>query len=155
LSPDHVNPYNVKELKLKETSKKGQYRLNYRNEKCSVCDSHKSEQNYRGGCGYNASIEKSTKISCGCTRERNNNTNYCKNNTVASRNRYRRTGGGCGTDNGFLKEETPLGMVYSPNQQWRELYDPHTALAHGTLFKELDLPFYPTPCNKREGNSCQ
>lgn len=33
-----------------------------------------------------------------------------------------------------------LAMVYSPMQCWRQLYDPKTALAHGTLFEELDLP---------------
>lgn len=35
----------------------------------------------------------------------------------------------------------PLAMVYSPVQEWRELYDNEMGLAHGTLFKELDLPF--------------
>ena len=35
----------------------------------------------------------------------------------------------------------PLAMVYSPIQEWRELYDNDTALSKGTIFKELDLPF--------------
>ena len=35
----------------------------------------------------------------------------------------------------------PLAMVYSPLQEWRELYDNETGLSHGTIFKELDLPF--------------
>jgi len=63
--------------------------------------------------------------------------------------------GQCGSDNGFLKRETPIAMVYSPVQLWKELYDPHTALANGTLFKELDLPFYPTPCRRKENSNCQ
>ena len=35
----------------------------------------------------------------------------------------------------------PLASVYSPLQDWREIYDPDTALKRGTVFKELDLPF--------------
>ncbi|MBQ9161835.1 MAG: spore coat associated protein CotJA [Clostridia bacterium] len=35
----------------------------------------------------------------------------------------------------------PLAMVYSPCQKFRELYDINEALNHGTLFKELYLPF--------------
>lgn len=35
----------------------------------------------------------------------------------------------------------PLAMVYSPCQKFVELYSVHDALHHGTLFKELDLPF--------------
>ena len=35
----------------------------------------------------------------------------------------------------------PLAMVYAPLQAWEELYDPATALQHGTLFGKLDKPF--------------
>lgn len=34
----------------------------------------------------------------------------------------------------------PLAMVYAPCQNFGGLYDPDTALGHGTLFAELDLP---------------
>ncbi|MBS6462870.1 MAG: spore coat associated protein CotJA [Ruminococcus sp.] len=37
-----------------------------------------------------------------------------------------------------------LAMVYSPCQQFRELYEPDEALTKGTLFRELDKPFYAT-----------
>lgn len=36
---------------------------------------------------------------------------------------------------------TPLAMAYVPFQQWNETYDDDKALARGTLFPELDLPF--------------
>ena len=36
----------------------------------------------------------------------------------------------------------PLAMVYSPVQEWRSLYDNEMGLSRGTIFKELDLPFY-------------
>ncbi len=35
-----------------------------------------------------------------------------------------------------------LAMAYVPLQQYRELYDYDYALQAGTIFKELDLPFY-------------
>ncbi|MBQ3527992.1 MAG: spore coat associated protein CotJA [Clostridia bacterium] len=60
----------------------------------------------------------------------------------------------CVTNNGFLDADTPVAMVYSPVQSWKDLYDPNTALTQGTIFKELDLPFYPTPCNK-ETKACR
>lgn len=37
-----------------------------------------------------------------------------------------------------------LAMVYSPCQEFRELYEPEEALSKGTLFRELDKPFYAT-----------
>ena len=46
---------------------------------------------------------------------------------------------GCGPDSWGLCEY-PLAMVYAPCQTYRGLYDPATALSHGTLFTELDLP---------------
>ena len=46
---------------------------------------------------------------------------------------------GCGADSWGLSEY-PLAIVYAPCQVFRALYDPATALAHGTLFTELDLP---------------
>lgn len=36
----------------------------------------------------------------------------------------------------------PLAMVYSPCQSWRELYEPDVGFYRGTIFKELDKPFY-------------
>ncbi len=57
----------------------------------------------------------------------------------------------------------PLAMVYSPCQSFGGLYDLDTALAHGTLFAELDLPLevgYATGCGcakketKGRGCSC-
>jgi hypothetical protein len=41
----------------------------------------------------------------------------------------------------------PLGMCYVPWQSFRNLYENEfVALAHGTLFKELDLDFYGRSC---------
>lgn len=58
--------------------------------------------------------------------------------------------GGCGCasccGSAWGLHEYPLGSVYSPCQEWRNLYSPTKALAKGTLFTELDLPF--------EGKNC-
>ncbi len=35
----------------------------------------------------------------------------------------------------------PLSMVYSPIQEFKDIYDMESALMQGTIFKELDLPF--------------
>ncbi len=42
----------------------------------------------------------------------------------------------------------PVVMAYVPMQKWQELYDPASALHRGTIFRELDLEWYPTNCRK-------
>ncbi len=43
----------------------------------------------------------------------------------------------------------PLAMAYVPMQEWRNLYDLEPGFERGTLFKELDFPFFPTACPRR------
>ena len=43
--------------------------------------------------------------------------------------------------------EAALASVYSPYQEYRELFDGMSALANGTLFKELYKPFKGGACN--------
>ena len=53
----------------------------------------------------------------------------------------------CGTDAcGGKKENMVLAMAYVPDQIFRKLYSPHDAIARGTLFEELDLPYGGTKC---------
>ncbi len=35
----------------------------------------------------------------------------------------------------------PLAMVYSPAQEWRDLYENEAGHERGTIFQELDFPF--------------
>lgn len=42
-----------------------------------------------------------------------------------------------------VTDHLPLAMAYVPRQKWRNAYSPEEALSRGTLFAELDLPFYP------------
>lgn len=137
--------------------------MNYRNENatprdryCGECFSEKhnasdayhrqnncdyAKEEYRGSCNkvYNQINH---------TVHKRSNTNYCP----ITRNS---TNGVCGRNNGYLTRETPIAMVYSPVQVWKELYDPETGLINGTIFKELDLPFYPISCRRKENSSCQ
>lgn len=48
-------------------------------------------------------------------------------------------------------EDMPIAMAYVPWQQWKELYDPKDGFKRGTIFRELDLPFY----GGRGTESCQ
>ncbi|MBO5286999.1 MAG: spore coat associated protein CotJA [Clostridia bacterium] len=50
-------------------------------------------------------------------------------------------------------QKYPLAMVYAVKQCFRGTYDPGVALSNGTVFEELNKPFYPIGCknNGREG----
>ena len=43
---------------------------------------------------------------------------------------------------------TELAMVYSPYQEWQNIYGGEKALETGTLFAELDKPFQGYKCTK-------
>ena len=60
---------------------------------------------------------------------------------------------GCGTaEGGWGLHSHPLAMVYSPLQEFREIYTPDVALSRGTMFAELDLPF--EGGNGKRGGCC-
>lgn len=40
----------------------------------------------------------------------------------------------------------PVAIVYSPIQEWRDLYECEVGFDNGTIFKELDLPFLGGSC---------
>ena len=39
-----------------------------------------------------------------------------------------------------------FAMVYSPYQPFCNLYEPEEGLENGTIFRDLNFPFYPTKC---------
>ena len=41
-----------------------------------------------------------------------------------------------------------LGMVYSPYQEWQNIYDCDKGFDAGTIFAELDKPFFGYKCNR-------
>ena len=62
-------------------------------------------------------------------------------------------GCGCEKDEDCAKKNClsgyPLAMSYTPDQEWRNLFEIEEALHHGTIFRELELPFYPACGNCR------
>lgn len=46
-------------------------------------------------------------------------------------------------------DSLPLAMAYVPRQAFRDLYDPESGLCHGTIFRELYLPFLGASCNQQ------
>ena len=70
-----------------------------------------------------------------------------------SQNRYSKnsaptTGEACG-DNSH-----PIGMVYGVKQSFVKIYEPEIGLENGTLFEELNKPFYPTGCSRKNREGC-
>lgn len=47
----------------------------------------------------------------------------------------------CSRPNGDDTDNRPLAMAYVPRQSFTNLYSPRDALANGTLFGELNLPY--------------
>lgn len=49
-------------------------------------------------------------------------------------------------------DQLPLTMSYVPIQQWNRIYDLGTGFQRGTIFPELDKPFYGAggkrPCHR-------
>ena len=57
---------------------------------------------------------------------------------------------------GWGLRDYPVVMVYAPLQEFRNLYDLENALSHGTIFRELDLPFLgESIANSVKGGACR
>lgn len=72
---------------------------------------------------------------CGCNMNRQN-----FNAAPIQRSVQQYTGDN--TINAECIDSLPLVMAYVPMQTFRDLYDPESGLTHGTIFRELDLPFH-------------
>ena len=48
----------------------------------------------------------------------------------------------------------PIAMVYGVKQSFCDIYDPEIALGYGTIFAELNKPFYPVGCKSKSGEGC-
>ena len=74
---------------------------------------------------------------CGSTNSYDRNTCNTAGGYTPLRRNVRGVSGGCDTPH------TPqhLAMVYSPYQEWKDIYCAEKALMNGTLFAELDKPF--------------
>ncbi len=88
-----------------------------------------------GGEGDMPRVERNERPSCGCGRG---------HSCPLSESR-RSCGGGMSRSYGLV--DFPLAMVYSPIQEWRNVYDEKKGLTRGTIFAELDKPL--------EGGKCR
>lgn len=48
----------------------------------------------------------------------------------------------CSQENPYIRNEFPVAMAYVPWQKFSKVYEPDKALEAGTIFPELDKPFY-------------
>lgn len=48
----------------------------------------------------------------------------------------------------------PAGMIYGVKQYFVSIYDPEIALENGTIFEELNKPFYQAGCSKKSREGC-
>lgn len=86
---------------------------------------------------YNTNINAMNGRACGCTNRSNYRSDVQGNTTTCERSR-------CGVGafgSSWGLSGYPLASVYSPLQEFDNLYDCENALVRGTIFKELDLPF--------------
>ena len=47
-----------------------------------------------------------------------------------------------------------LAMVYGVKQSFEKIYEPDIALETGTIFEELNKPFYPVGCKSKNREGC-
>ncbi|MBE6598520.1 MAG: spore coat associated protein CotJA [Ruminococcaceae bacterium] len=103
------------------------------------------------GCGCARERDRDND-GCGCARERDRDNDGCG----CARGRDR-DNDGCGCINrssmSIQTQGLPLVMSYAPDHEFYELYEDEEALLAGTLFRPLNLPFYPTKCGKNCGCS--
>ncbi len=59
-------------------------------------------------------------------------------------NRMMQPSNTCGCEQKFFSqtEQFPVAMAYVPWQEFKNMYEPDRALQAGTIFPELDLPFW-------------
>ncbi len=100
------------------------------------CAYQRSARNRGNGCGCsenNATVEpRRGRGGCGC--ERNTREAEYEND-------------GCGCDNYNAEFDYTLAMVYPPKHQWQNLYCEDDGFTAGTIFRELDKPFYGHKCH--------
>ena len=97
------------------------------------------DQNSRGS--YSADFEQFSKFLRNPRRSSNDVTPCNSNNTTSNSSN--------GSVNGGSNKS--LAMVYAVKQAWQSIYDPEIALINGTIFEELDKPFYKSGCSLNGG----
>ncbi len=103
----------------------------------SMCACERNSEHSAHESGYSRNTRSTENSGCGCARETRNTTGRCPNTICTT----------VPVTEGCV-DTYPIAMAYVPMQQWRELYDPTSGHSRGTIFRELDLEWYPTNCRK-------
>ena len=120
-------------------------------------------ENRRGGCGFRRCGEMEgrtgdNRSDCGCKEEEKKSGYGCGEERRGERERE-----GCGckeekTEGCGCREEKPVdemnpGMGYIPWQKFENVLCAEEGFVHGTIFKDLILPFYGRPIDGMGGNA--
>lgn len=106
------------------------------------------EQNSRGS--YNADFEQFSRFLRGSRNTRE--TMPCNsNNSVSPETNNNASNNHNNNHNNSHNTDTSLAMVYAVKQAWQNIYDPEIALVNGTIFEELNKPFYHSGCSMNNG----
>ncbi len=114
---------------------------------CASCQ--RQAWNTRSGCdcgGTETTVTRTSDCGCGGTQTTVTRSNDCgcggTQTTVTRSNDCGCTDCNRGAENDGILKGRSLAMVYSPYQNYEELYDPRQGLCNGTIFCNLNKPFY-------------
>lgn len=102
------------------------------------CACQRVEENGSCGCGTRSVRNENVRM--------NRRSDCCENGN----RRNERESDGCDCDNYNAEFDYTLAFVYPPKQEWQNLYCEEEGFSAGTIFRELDKPFFGPKC--RGGN---
>ena len=103
------------------------------------CNSHSQNQsNMASGC--NSCSSNQNNIASGCNNHHQNQPRTCDSGCERPHDRPPEN---CADSISHIDmHNIPIGIGYVPWQKWRNVYALCEGLSQGTIFKELDYPFY-------------
>lgn len=116
------------------------------------CMGNRMDNNMCDGRGDKSCSRNDNERMCGCRDNaggRNNNAcNRCAEDKMnfMRENSCGKCADGSEKRKGEMMDRFPVGMAYVPWQCWGEIYPLNTGLQRGTLFPELDKPFFKGRC---------
>lgn len=103
------------------------------------CNSHSQNQsNMTSGC--NSCSSNQNNIASGCNNHHQNQPRTC--DSGCEQPHYRPPENCADSISHIDMHNIPIGIGYVPWQKWRNVYALCEGLSQGTIFKELDYPFY-------------
>ena len=103
------------------------------------CNSHSQNQSTMAS-GCNSCSSNQNNIASGCNNHHQNQPRTC--DSGCERPHYRQPENCADSISHIDMHNIPIGIGYVPWQKWRNVYALCEGLSQGTIFKELDYPFY-------------